>query len=177
MTQTPAERLRLSWMKPCCQGNKCTTLECKMKQGTKHVHAHIYICRRKGSEGKYCFNKVSHSFMRAGHDGGFHSHRELVLYIRQECWLATQIKKNHSLPPPHSPQRLTNTDLCSPSLSLSLSGCKPLTLSALTLSAFVIPPLGKGNCLSSFLTDSRFVSECARLHVFLPVQLRKCAVH
>lgn len=49
------------------------------------------------------------------------------------------------------PQRLANKDLCTPS-PLSFSGYryKPLTLSALTLSACASLPMSKGDCLSSF---------------------------
>lgn len=55
------------------------------------------------------------------------------------------------------PQRLTNTDLCTPS-PLSFSGYKPLTLSAFTLSACASLPLGKGAKETAFPPFSSYFS-------------------
>lgn len=55
------------------------------------------------------------------------------------------------------PQRLANKDLCTPS-PLSFSGYKPLTLSALTLSACASLPMGKGAKETAFPPFSSYFS-------------------
>lgn len=66
----------------------------------------------------------------------------------------TDIEEPHTVGPP---QRLANKDLCTPS-PLSFSGYKPLTLSALTLSACASLPMAKGAKETAFPPFSSYFS-------------------